>query len=528
MASLRDNDAMIKITLRQLILLLALSMALLTLGYTLYASYQTQRDLLMQLELENNYAYATKLASSTDNFLAAAQQQLAFSANLLPPLMAHPASLVAETERLKRQTNSFNSVVVIRPDGHILASSPASLHLTGTWLDSAGFREALAKRKPLISPPYIASTGRLVIFISHPLFARNGRYLGYLGGTIYLHEQNILQSLLGENHYRDGSYLYVVDNKRRLIYHRDTARVGTVVNGNPAIEAVIAGRAGSQRLINSRHVDMLAGYAPMHLTQWGIVAQRPTADTLDGLNALMLSIIRHAAPFFLLSVLGVWWISRVIAQPLSRLAATARDWDSPAATEEINQVRAWYDEADKLKRAVLAGLGRINQKLGRLNVENVTDELTGLINRRGMQATLAQWQAELRPFAVIAMDIDHFKWVNDRHGHDVGDLVLQYLARQMCEGSRSDDQVCRSGGEEFCMLLPGCSLDMAIQIAERLRERIAATNCPTGEPVTLSLGVAHWPGSAGTVTAVLKAADEALYLAKHNGRNRVEMAATEK
>ncbi|MFD2407060.1 GGDEF domain-containing protein [Azorhizophilus paspali] len=147
--------------------------------------------------------------------------------------------------------------------------------------------------------------------------------------------------------------------------------------------------------------------------------------------------------------------------------------------------------------------------------------LTGLVNRRGQQFALKRWQEQQQPFAVIALDIDHFKQVNDNHGHDVGDQVLQHVSHLMDSVSRSSDLVCRSGGEEFVLLLPETSLEAATQVAERLRGLISHTQAPTGAFVTISAGVAHWPGSASSVPTVLKLADEALYRAKRNGRNRV-------
>lgn len=510
-----------KIDLRRLILLLTIATALLTLANTFYAGYQAQRDLLMQQTLESNRSYALKLAHSADNFFKMAQQQLAYSASLLPPLMDRTDRLVAEADRLKLQTSSFNSVFIVRVDGQVLATSPDTLGMVGRKLDSAGARAALEKRRPLISSPYVSKTNRLLVFISQPVFSPDGRYLGYVGGSIYLQEQNALHALLGDHYYRDGSYLYVVDRQLRLIYHQDRKRVGEVIKGNPVIQAVIESRQGSQRLTNSQGVDMLAGYAPMLTTGWGVVAQRPTSLTLKELDGLMLETLRNAIPVSLLTLLGIWWMSRLISRPLRRLADTARHWDSPVASGQIEQVKSWYFEADQLKRAMLMGVALLHQKLGRLRLENITDPLTDLHNRRGMTVALAQWEAGQQPFAVIALDIDHFKQVNDRHGHDVGDQVLQHLAQLMRPSSRDGDVLCRSGGEEFFMLLPGVGRAVACQVAERLRAQVAAAANPTGAEITISAGVAHWPNGADSVEVVLKRADEALYAAKREGRNRV-------
>lgn len=517
----------LKIDLRRLILLVTLAAALLTLANTFHASYRVQRDLLIGQTLEANRVYATKLADSTEVLLAAARQQLAYSAGQLTTTFDQASRLAEETQRLRLQSDIFNSVYILSADRKLLAISPPNLAVTGTIVDSDGAREALEKRKPLVSRPYISSTGRLVVMLSQPIFAADGRYLGYIGGSIFLREKSILNSLLGEHYYRDGSYIYVVDREGQIIYHRDAERVGEVVRGRPVIEALIAGQGGSQRTTNSRGIDMLAGYAPVASTGWGLVAQSPTANTLDKLDVLMMAILRYALPLSVITLLAIWWLSRLISQPLWQMASTARAMDSQAASPQIREVRAWYFEAAELKRALLAGLALFDRKIGKLNLDRLTDPLTGLYNRRGLQLTLEQWQNAERPFTAIALDIDHFKRVNDQHGHAIGDQALQHLARLMRDNSRDLDVLCRLGGEEFVMLLPDTSLDAGIQVAERLRQCMAACTALIGQPITLSLGVAHWPSSSTDIDQVLTMADRALYDAKHGGRNRVVTARLE-
>ncbi len=501
-----------RIDLRRLILLLSLAVVTLTAGNLFFASYQTQRNFLMGQTLEANRIYAAKLASSTDDFLKSTQQQLAFSAGLLPAIWDQPEQLWQEAHRLRRQTNSFNSVVIIRADGLIIASSPLSMRLTGTQSSSEGTRQASASRQPYISSPYIGNNNHLMIQISHPVFDDDGNYLGYLGAGIYLNEPNILHSLLGEHYYRDGSYLYVVDTQGRLIYHQDPTRIGEVIKGNPAIDAVITGVTGSQRLTNSKGIDMLTGYAPVPRIGWGVISQRPT----------MLEVAGYAVPLSLLSLLVIWWFSSLITKPLWQLANSTEHWGSSSASQSVSKVRAWYYEAAQLKNAMQKALLSLHQQLGRLNLENVTDSLTGLTNRRGLQLIIADWERHHQPFSVLALDIDHFKQVNDRYGHSAGDLVLQHLAQQMRRHSRESDVLCRQGGEEFLMLLPNTPLSQAVQVAERLRAAMAYTESPNGIPVTVSLGVTHWPRDGETVAQALKEADQALYRAKDNGRNRVE------
>jgi len=156
------------------------------------------------------------------------------------------------------------------------------------------------------------------------------------------------------------------------------------------------------------------------------------------------------------------------------------------------------------------------------------DPLTGLLNRRGFDALSAGVLQSLRAirqgYAVIAVDLDYFKKVNDVFGHAVGDQVLCELAKLMQQVSRKDDLCARFGGEEFVLLLPGADNDEAYEVAERLRLKAAAVRVPVaGEYVsfTLSAGVAV-DSRATQLSATLHTADQALYRAKSLGRNRVQ------
>lgn len=516
-----------KLNLRQLILLLTVSTAVLVLANTFYTSYQTQRELLIAQTLEANQAYAAKMASSIEDFLSAAQQQLAFAAKDVVLAEQDPAKLEHIVTRLKQQTDSFNSVWVINTQGTALAVTPKALDLLGNKIDSPGAKQALRERKPLISRPYVSVTGRLLIFISHPVFDAKDEYLGFIGGTIYLHEESILHSLLGQHYHSDESYIYVVDQSSRLIYHQEPERVGEIFLGNPVIEQVISGQSGSMQLSNSRNIEMLAGYAPVPSAGWGVVTQRTLNATLSGMNQQMLSVAKYSFPFFLLIMFVVWVMSKWISRPLWQLARSAESLDKPNMNAQIASIHAWYFEASQLRRALLRGLAGLNKKMGKLSMENITDPLTGLINRRGMQATLNEWEAERQPFSVIMCDIDHFKQVNDTFGHAVGDQVLQFVAKHMLESSREGDLVCRVGGEEFMLLLPNTDLSLAKNAAERLRLRIAGDVCPSiGQAVTLSFGVSSWIPGQASITEVTNSADLALYSAKKAGRNRVHDSAT--
>ena len=160
----------------------------------------------------------------------------------------------------------------------------------------------------------------------------------------------------------------------------------------------------------------------------------------------------------------------------------------------------------------------------------ITDVLTGLHNRRYMETHLAtlvdQAAARGKPIAVLVVDIDFFKAVNDSHGHDAGDDVLREFALRIRKAIRNIDLACRYGGEEFVIVMPETDMAVATMVAERLRRRIASEPFAIQDgtrklDVTISIGIAALDGPADNAAAILKRADMALYRAKRDGRNRV-------
>lgn len=516
----------LRINLRGLVLALTVFSALAATANALYASYRLQREQLIANTLESNRVYAAKLAESAGYFLKAAQRQLTYSARQIAEHMDAPDLLAAEVLRVQEQSDNFNSVGVVGADGLILATTQNFRNFLGTRVDSPGSRAALAARQPMISKPYVSIAGNLLINLSHPVFSADGRYLGYLAGTLHLRKDSALEDLLGKHHYTDGSYLYVVDADGRLIYHTDPHRIGERVTGNAVIDAVVAGHAGAQRVINSKGVDMLAGYAPVPASGWGVVAQRPAVATLEPIHDLVWALVGYAAPLALVFLMAIWWCARQISLPLSQLATNVEHHDVAVAMQRVKSVKAWYFEAERLKRAVIWSFTSLQEKIGKLNLASITDPLTGLRNRRGTQDAVDHLQASTTPFAVVALDIDHFKRVNDTYGHTIGDQVIQGVAQLMRDCSRPSDILCRNGGEEFLILLPGVAPTEAAIVAERLRGRIAARDISQVGGITVSAGVAQWPAAGPDVAQAFHAADAALYAAKQQGRNRVVLHGT--
>ena len=190
-----------------------------------------------------------------------------------------------------------------------------------------------------------------------------------------------------------------------------------------------------------------------------------------------------------------------------------------------------YDHLGQLRYFASIGRDASARMLEHQKLSNAaaSDPLTGLLNRRGFDTRANAWLSDPRQrpthCALVTFDIDHFKQVNDRFGHAAGDDVLKSLGRLVAESLRQDDLCARFGGEEFVVLLVGSGRDEAIRSAERLRQTAQATlTTPDGRSVTISLGVADWRSEDDRLEAVLARADQALYQAKQEGRNRVVAA----
>ncbi len=175
---------------------------------------------------------------------------------------------------------------------------------------------------------------------------------------------------------------------------------------------------------------------------------------------------------------------------------------------------------------------RLRSDLGTALEMALTDPLTGLYNQRYLRRHLGGLMdsGQGRPLAVLMLDVDHFKLVNDRFGHASGDLALRLIADCLRINTRVFDSVARYGGEEFVVVMPGTAIEEATAAAERLRSAIEVIEFValdgTSVPLTASIGVACTPSASGSPEVLLQIADAALYDAKRNGRNRVEVAGT--
>jgi diguanylate cyclase (GGDEF)-like protein len=178
-------------------------------------------------------------------------------------------------------------------------------------------------------------------------------------------------------------------------------------------------------------------------------------------------------------------------------------------------------------------LSLVNLKLREtLKSQSIRDPLTGIFNRRyldeSMRREMFRSMRHGTPTGIIMIDVDHFKSVNDTHGHEAGDAILKELATFLQQHTRNEDILCRYGGEEFILLMPESDLNntrkRAEQLCEQVRNALRITHQGVTHKITISLGVAAFPDQGPTIEAAQNAADAALYRAKEQGRDRVVQA----
>lgn len=227
----------------------------------------------------------------------------------------------------------------------------------------------------------------------------------------------------------------------------------------------------------------------------------------------------------------MWWLAHAIfaagffllSYGVVQAFRTTRSFSTIYSQEEL---MARLAEAMAHTESALQELKRTNLKLEHLAA---TDPLTGAANRRQfiemVDAEIARARRGGAPFSLLALDLDHFKAINDSYGHQVGDEILRGFVQRCLDAIRPYDGVARVGGEEFMVLLPQVALSVAQSIGERIREAIAngvfGGQLGKSVPLTVSIGVSQFGPDGDTIDAILRTADERLYRAKHLGRNRV-------
>jgi diguanylate cyclase (GGDEF)-like protein len=288
------------------------------------------------------------------------------------------------------------------------------------------------------------------------------------------------------------------------------------IAGNPAVCPSMEGGALVLSLLNVTVLLLRRIRSPLMV----IFAISVTAFALSSLAFILGRPWNH-----------MWWLAHAIfaggffllSYGVVQAFHTTRSFSTIYSQEEL---MARLAEAMARTESALQELKRTNQTLEHLAA---TDPLTGAANRRQfiehVEAEIGRFERGGAPFSLLALDLDNFKSINDRYGHRVGDDILKGVVQKCLDAIRPYDGVARVGGEEFMVLLPHAALEAAQVIAERLRTAIAGASFESGMrrliAVTVSIGVSQFGRDGDTIDAILRVADERLYSAKHQGRNRV-------
>ncbi|MGN7472235.1 sensor domain-containing diguanylate cyclase [Brevibacillus sp. SAFN-007a] len=499
---------------------------LLTLTILLVASYQSKKNSLLDTTLALNYASANKMSQMIDSLFLSMRSSLRYSATVL---VDHPSLTQEEAnehlEMLRRSGNYFNSLTVVDEHGVIRSVSPSSIGTVGQQLTTKEARYALALRKPYISSPYISARyKRLLVFMSEPIYDKDGRYRGFVGGTIYLQNDNILNMLIGNPKTDTISSSYsIVSSNGQLLFHADNQQIGKDIRSNPVVKKLLAGHNGYDQMLSINGERLLAGYARVPANGWGVIVTSPMEWVYNELHSQVRMMLLYLLPPSLLLLLIVIQLAHKLAKPFVRLAALMSKLDSETVELPPDKPH-WNREADLLTKAFRTAARNIKEKTDRLTHEATTDGLTGLANRRSIEDVLHAWTKENKPFSVLLLDIDHFKHVNDTFGHPVGDEVLKLFAKIMKGAVRKGDICGRFGGEEFIVLLDRASSLEAFAVAEQIRLQMETNANSTGQAITVSVGIVESPLHGDSATLLIELADQALYQAKESGRNKVVVA----
>lgn len=512
------------IKLKYIISVLILFVIVSTLVIDWLISMNSYKDTLSENHLDNNYNYVQKLKTTASHQLTYMKRNVASIAK-----NAEISSLTQENLDYWYEANQrhFDMLLMIDKYGTIEMISPKRVEINetvvlkkGVKLEGELIEEALAEIDTSISKPGYLIDKQLTTLITSPIYERETEeFVGMVAGVIFMKTDNVLKCIFSNHQYENPSYVYVVDQQGRLIYHPEENRLEEDVSKNEVVQKVLEKKDGSQVVVNSRGIEFFASYAYLEVADWGVVVQTPTNIIDEPLKELFWRIVMLTVPvIFIILAISSFIVSR-ITKPLNRLAAFSekamKEKDVAQNTEAL-KIRSKIYEVRLLYNQVL-------EYITMLNKQATLDGLTKVANRRKFDTEINRLFEQKTPFSLIMLDIDHFKKVNDTYGHTIGDKVLQFLASIMKGVADSDDLVFRYGGEEFGILLKNKSEKEAFELAEKLRKVLSKTKSPIGTPIYISLGVSSFYESDTSPEQVIERADVALYQSKRTGRNKTTL-----
>ena len=455
--------------------------------------------------------------------------------NIPPALIADPHALQQWLDDRKAIHTMFpTGLIIIPPDGGPpLADTPHLDTRPISFTDRDWFRDVVASRDNVVSKPLIArATGEPALVIAVPIFDPQNNLQAILAGVTPLASPGFLDLIQGAQPGTQGSYQLISLRHRifALATEKETAVTPLPAPGSdPIIDQAAAGARGLRIITNAQGNEELVTIVEVPQPDWLLIARQPTSDAFAPVSNTLRNILLITAllviPSFIVLIAA---LSRLL-QPLASLAVDLHDMAEgrrpmrPVQTASTDEVADVANSFNRLQEKLLEQEHRLAEMAHH-------DPLTGLPNRLlitdRMENSLRQMPRGEQSMAVLFLDLDDFKKVNDQYGHQVGDLLLIEIARRLSSCVRNADTVGRLGGDEFLILLG--TAGNPLKAAERVAEKCLAALARPVYISNLSLAVGASIGiviceklQAGSVTAsqLMSQADIAMYRAKASGRN---------
>ena len=426
---------------------------------------------------------------------------------------------------------SFSNVAILDAQGWIQADlitrpeTPRQSYASREY-----FQQTLAARQGVMSQPMISGlSGQPIVLITQPIFDARGRITHILAGAINLADPAFFGQIKGLRAGTTG-YLFALSRKGMILHHPDSARLttnvteeaGTVVRST---RAAMDGWEGWTLSKNKKGVPAILTYKQMDAPEWILGSVFPADEAFAGITkARRIAWIATFAIAFIAGIIGWAAIYRLL-QPLRALRSHVEAVEFENASIKVLDLEG-NDEVGALGRAFHSLSVKRELAERRLKALSQTDSLTGLGNRRRFEQEIdiavERANAGRHALAIGFLDIDHFKDINDTHGHAAGDAVLREFAKRLKDSLRSTDQPFRLAGDEFVIIIERVeSTGHAGRIAEKILQSIRLPFQHDGLEVrvTTSIGMIAARPPIAEVGDLLQHADMALYKAKRAGRN---------
>ena len=434
----------------------------------------------------------------------------------------------------------YQELMLLNLEGKIVASS--AKQATTVKLPAKWRLRAQANKYTIGRPHWDEILQAGVVVITQPIRTANERLLGVLAAKINFQTigktlQNYAQGEIGELYLITGEGVLLVSSQPIAAKFLETQLAGRTTR------KLFYGEGDPQKYYSYHGKPVVGDLKQISELDWGVVAEKERAKAYAQIVRLRNVTLVLVVGLLLFIGLGAYLLGLTLVRPLDRLtggaskvAAGDLEVDLPVLSRsEVGYLTEVFNDMVARLRQGREELAAINKTLREKNQElhelSITDSLTGLYNRKHLMETLdnevVRSKRHKHDFAVLVVDIDHFKKYNDTYGHLAGDEVLSRLATVFKESVRSCDYVARYGGEEFILVLPEIGPQDGVKAAERIRKKVLKENfAADGKEiqVTVSVGVASYPKDGEEPQAIIRHADTALYEAKESGRNQVVLA----